>query len=282
MEKQKDFEKKRKRFRTQLFSDFFDNRKDKKEEVINNKKLIFDIQEKKLKEQIRKSYKTDSNYLIRDINYNQIESSLPKYTIKGKHKYTLFSQNKKDDDYYNNNRRFATISGKEIDYEREFTNPNIGAIYPRYPAFSFGSAKRFDILEKIKKNKNKKIKKNKRYEEEEFDICKGYKDTQSFLMAQTSMGTDQKLKLINNGNPGPGMYKIKGFADDVTFRGTKINLTRIKLREKEKDEEIDKERRAKLREEWFQERKSQLKMGIKDYYNSKMKLNNEKELINNN
>ena len=196
MEKQKDFEKKRKRFRTQLFSDFFDNRKDKKEEVINNKKLIFDIQEKKLKEQIRKSYKTDSNYLIRDINYNQIESSSPKYTIKGKHKYTLFSQNKKDDDYYNNNRRFATISGKEIDYEREFTNPNIGAIYPRYPAFSFGSAKRFDILEKIKKNKNKKIKKNKRYEEEEFDISKGYKDDQSFLMVQTSTGTDEKLKLI--------------------------------------------------------------------------------------
>ena len=104
-------------------------------------------------------------------------------------------------------------------------------------------------------------------------------------MAQTSMGTDEKLKLENNGNPGPGMYKIKGFADDVTLKGTKINLTRIKLREKEKNEEIDKERRAKLREKWFKERQSQLKMGIRDYYNFKIKLNNEnneKELINNN
>lgn len=280
MEKQKDFEKKRKRFRSQLFSDFFYDRKDKKEEVINNKKLILEIQEKKLKEQIKKSYKTDENYLIRDINYNQIESSSPKYTIKGKYKNTLFSQINKDDDNYNN-KRFATISGKEIDYEKEFTNPKIGAIYPRYPAFSFGSAKRFDFLEKDKNKKKKLEKNNKRYEDE-FDIFKGYKDTQSFLMAQTSMGTDEKLKLENNGNPGPGMYKIRGFADDVTFRGTKINLTRIKLREKEKDEEIDKERRAKLREEWFKERKSQLKMGIRDYYDSKMKSNNEKELINNN
>ena len=281
MEKQKDFEKKRRRFRTQLFSDFFDNRKDKREEVINNKKLIFEIQEKKLKDQIKKSYKTDENYLIRDINYNQIESSSPKYTIKGKYKNTLFSQNNKDDEN-SNNKRFATISGKEIDYEKDFIRPNIRAIYPRYPAFSFGSSKRFDLLEKSKKKDKKE--KNKRYDDDS-DIFKGYRDTQSFLMAQTSMGTDEKLKLEDNGNPGPGMYKIKGFADDVTLRGTKINLTRIKLREKEKDEEIDKERRAKLREEWFKERKSQLKMGIKDYYNSKIKSNNEnneKELINNN
>ena len=281
MEKQKDFEKKRKRFRTQLFSDFFDDRKDKRDEVINNKKIIFEIQEKKLKDQIKKSYKTDENYLIRDINYNQIESSSPKYSIKGKYKNTLFSQNNKDDEYYNN-KRFATISGNESDYEKDFIRPNIAAIYPRFPAFSFGSAKRFDFLEKSNSKEKKEI--NKRYDDD-FDIFKGYRDTQSFLMAQTSMGTDEKLKLENNGNPGPGMYKIKGFADDVTLKGTKINLTRIKLREKEKDEEIDKERRAKLREKWFKERQSQLKMGIRDYYNFKIKLNNEnneKELINNN
>ena len=54
-------------------------------------------------------------------------------------------------------------------------------------------------------------------------------------------------------------------------------MTRIKIKEKEKDEEMDKERRAKLREEWLQERKSQLKMGIRDYYNSKFKPNNEDE-----
>ena len=122
------------------------------------------------------------------------------------------------------------------------------------------------------KREKSKEKLNNRYDDElnDYNIFKSYQDTQSFLMAQTYMGKDEKLKTIDNGNPGPGMYKIKGFADDVAFRGTKINLTRMKIREKEKDDEIDKERRAKLREQWLQEKKAQLKMGIKDYYNSKL------------
>ena len=229
MEKQKDFEKKRKRFRTMLFSDFFDNRKDKRGEVINNKKLISERQEKKLNEQIKKSYKTDENYLIRDINYNQIENSSPKYTIKGKYSSTLFTQNYKDDEY--NNKRFATISGDEVDYENRLSKPNLGAIYPRYPAFSFGSAKRFDFEKSSKKKKNEI---NSRYDDyfNTYDIFRSYKDTQSFLMAQTTMGTSEKLKMEDNGNPGPGMYKIRGFADDISLRGTKINLTRIKKNEK--------------------------------------------------
>ena len=122
------------------------------------------------------------------------------------------------------------------------------------------------------KREKSKEKLNNRYDDElnDYNIFKSYQDTQSFLMAQTYMGKDEKLKTIDNGNPGPGMYKIKGFADDVAFRGTKINLTRMKIREKEKDDEIDKERRAKLREQWFQEKRAQLKIGIKDYYNSKL------------
>ena len=81
------------------------------------------------------------------------------------------------------------------------------------------------------------------------------------------------------------MYTIRGFADDITLRGSKINLTRMKIREKEKDYEIDKERRAKLREEWINEKRSQLKMGIKDYYNSKTSqqiINDENNSIDNN
>ena len=273
MEKQKDFEKKRKRFRTHLFSDFFDNRREKKQEVIQNKKNINDYQEQKMKEQIQKTYgtKENENYLIRDINYNQIETSSPKFSIKGKYKGELFSQfNNYDDDY--NHKRFSTISGKENDFKRAFSNLNLNTIYPKYPAFSFGSAKRFDFLEEKLKREKSKEKLNNRYDDElnDYNIFKSYQDTQSFLMAQTYMGKDEKLKTIDNGNPGPGMYKIKGFADDVAFRGTKINLTRMKIREKEKDDEIDKERRAKLREQWLQEKKAQLKMGIKDYYNSKL------------
>ena len=123
-------------------------------------------------------------------------------------------------------------------------------------------------LDNITKEKNIDKEINGRYKEE-LDIMKGYQDTKSFLMAQTSMGTDEKLKMSKNLNPGPGMYTIKGFADDISLRGSKINLTRIKIKEKEKDIEMDKERRARLREEWLKEKQTQLKMGIKDYYNSK-------------
>jgi hypothetical protein len=92
-------------------------------------------------------------------------------------------------------------------------------------------------------------------------------------MAQTFMGTAEKLKMENNGYPGPGMYKIKGFADDVISKGSKINLARLRIKEKEKLNEMKKERREKLREKWLEEKKSQLKMGIKDYYSSKINQN---------
>ena len=282
MEKQKDFEKKRKKFRKHLFSDFFENRKDRKEYVINQKKAIFESQQQKLKEQIQKVYKTDENYLLRDINYNQIEYSFPKYTIKGKPRGTLFSNTNSDDEYFGN-KRFATISGKETNYKTKLISENFGAIYPRYPAFSFGSAKRFDYSSdnKINDNKisdNKNEEKNKSIPRYDYDIFKSYQDTQSFLMAQTSMGTGEKLKMEINGYPGPGMYNIKGFADDVLSKGSKINLTRLQIRKKEKFYEIEKERREKLREQWKEEKKSQLKMGIRDYYNLKInKKNNEEQ-----
>ena len=281
MEKQKIFEKKRKKFRNQLFSDFFEDRKDKRDTVNNNKKEILESQEKKLKDQIQRTYKTDENYLIRDINYNQVEYSYPKFTIKGKPSGTLFNQNNDEDDIFGN-KRFATISGGEGDliFKAKLSKPNFGMIYPRYPAYSFGSSKRFDSLDE--KNKKKEIdEKNKiniRYEES--DIFKSYQDTQSFLKAQTSMGTSEKLKLEKNGNPGPGMYKIKGFADEVLSKASKINLARIKIKEKEKYEEMEKERRMKLREQWLEDKKSQLKMGIKDYYNFKInQKNNENDDI---
>ena len=270
MEKQKIFEKKRKAFKTQLLSDFFEDRKGKREFVINKKKEILTSQEKKLKDQIQKSYKTDENYLLKEINYNQIETASPKYSIKGKPAGTLFSKNKDDDDFYGN-KRFATISGEEIDIKTRLTKPNFGAIYPRYPAFSFGNAKRFDLSnEKMNKSKSNEKDKDKNSKYEDSDIFKSYQYTQSFLMAQTFMGTGEKLKMEINGYPGPGMYKIKGFADDVISKGNKVNLARLRIQEKEKIKEKEKEKREKLREQWLEERKSILKMGIKDYYSSKI------------
>ena len=96
-------------------------------------------------------------------------------------------------------------------------------------------------------------------------------DVKTFSTVQGGMGKARKNTFLKgNGIPGPGEYKIKGFADDVISKGSKINLARLRIKEKEKLNEIEKERREKIREQWLEDKKSQLKMGIKDYYSSKI------------
>ena len=78
------------------------------------------------------------------------------------------------------------------------------------------------------------------------------------------MGTGKKFEIKGNGFPGPDIYKIPRFADEVVKRGNEINLARIKVREKEKLDKIDRDRRAKLREQWQEEKRFALKMSLKE------------------
>ena len=48
------------------------------------------------------------------------------------------------------------------------------------------------------------------------------------------MGTARKSTICkDNGVPGPGYYKIKGFAEEVVEKGAIVNETRTKIREKQ-------------------------------------------------
>ena len=78
------------------------------------------------------------------------------------------------------------------------------------------------------------------------------------------MGTGKKYEIKSNGVPGPDIYKIRRFADEVVIRGNEVNLARIKVREKEKLDKIDRERRAKLREQWQEEKKYAIKMSLRE------------------
>ena len=91
-----------------------------------------------------------------------------------------------------------------------------------------------------------------------------YRYTQSFLKAQTLMGTGKRFNTKYNDAPGSNFYKIRRFADEVALRGNEINLARIKVREKEKLEKADRERRALLREKWQEEKKYALKMSLRE------------------
>ena len=272
MQKQVIFEKNRKVIKQDELNDFLQNRKIRKEDVEKNKKRLQKEKENKVKEQISKQYNTDNNYLFREINYNQVENSSPKYTMRNKYEFgSIFQRDKTNDEQNDLSNYGMTIFNQENKNKNknklhlsELENPNIAVVRPKYPVFSFGNEKRFEDFNKKKEKSNKF-----RYSNSETYF--GYSDTKSFLKLQTSMGTGKKLEVKDNGYPGPGFYTIKGFAENVASKGLEVDLARSKVREKEKLEKIEKEKREKLREQRYEEKKYALKMGLKDTFKEEIK-----------
>ena len=283
MEAQTKFEKNRNLIKSNKINPFLIDRKNKREEVLQKKKELHEIQENELKEQILKQYKTDSNYLIREINYSQVENASPKYTMRDKYEFgSIFQYDKQNNDDANNQFGYSTLFNPDISTKSSninLENPDFAVIRPKYPVYSFSKSKRFSFTtSNFDKNKNKS-----KYSSTEANIPFSndpnyfdYQYTQSFLKAQTFMGTGKKYEIKGNGVPGPDIYKIRRFADEVVIRGNEVNLARIKVREKEKLDQIDRERRAKLREQWQEEKKYALKMSVRESL-----INNINHSINN-
>ena len=255
----------------------------KEKKFYKKKKELHEIQENELKEQILKQYKTDSNYLIREINYNQVENASPKYTMRDKYEFgSIFQYDKQNNDDNNNQFGYSTLFNPDVSTKSSninLENPDFSVIRPKYPVYSFSKSKRFSFtMSNFDKNKNQLKYSNTEVNDpflndpNYFD----YKYTQSFLKAQTYMGTGKKYEIKGNGVPGPDIYKIRRFADEVVIKGKEVNLARIKVREKEKLDQIDRERRAKLREQWQEEKKYALKMSVRESL-----INNINHSINN-
>ena len=254
------------------------DRKNKKEIVTQKKIEIKNTLDKNFIEQIKRVYKDDTNYLLRNINYKQVESSSPSFSIKGKYDQgSAFYIEKPTNEY------FSPSKQKEVILE----NPDFSLIRPHYPAFSFSTSKRFNSIEidGYKSKNNNKIKKgrnNMLKNELNDNWCKslyfyGSQDSQSFLKAQTMMGTGEKMVFKDNGYPAPNRYVIRGFADDIKNNGDKVNATRMMLKEKKKLEDIEKINIAKLREERYEEKRRALKMSLKDSINFKKDFENKGE-----
>ena len=286
LEKMKIFEDRRKNNQMELISPFLIDRKNKKDIVSQKKIEIKNTLDKNFIEQIKRVYKDENNYLLRNINYNQVESSSPSFSIKGKYDIgSAFYKEKQNNEYYSQNKQKNVI----------LENPDFSHIRPHYPAFSFSTSKRFNSIEVdgySPKNKNKNIKKERNYTDKNDNWCKslyfyGSQDSQSFLKTQTMMGTGKKMVIKDNGYPAPNRYVIKGFADDIKNNGDKINATRMMLKEKKKLEDLEKINMAKLREERYEERRKALKMSLKDSINYKKDvfnddLENKEEIQNDN
>ena len=270
MEKMKIFEERRLNHQKNVFTDFLEDRKYKKDNVIQKKIEIKAAQDQNLQEQIQRTYKDDPNYLIRDINYAQVESTTPSFTIRGKYDFGSIFQNDKHDKHY----EYATPK-KNLN---RLEHPNFSLIRPRYPAFSFGTSQRFNSISNDGRNSRSQnlLKKNGgNYETEGNELTRedlgngslyfyGDLDSKSFLKMQTTMGTGKKLATKDNGYPGPNQYNIRGFADEIKSKGDRINETRIMLKEKKILEDLEKKRMAKLREERFEEKRKALKLSLKE------------------
>ena len=244
IKKLKIFELKRKNFIKNKLTDFFKDRIVKKKLVDKNKIELKKEEEKELTEQIIKQYSTTDEYFKREINYNLVEDSSPKYTLKGRYENhsSLSSQV-----YYGSSDNI--FSPYEIEKYNEFIIennhirsklPNFSIVKPQYPSYSFGKSKRFNYNIKTLNISNGNSKQFKSAENSlENDIFLdgnyGYQDSQSFLKVQTMMGTEKKFgNYKDNGVPGPGNYIIRDFAEDIARKGEIINQIRQKIKEKEK------------------------------------------------
>ena len=173
-----------------------------------------------------------------------METSYPKYSIKGKYKtkQTNNSDNDNidlfDDDIFGNNKSTC----KKFSFTEE-EHPNIAKVRPSYPKYSFGKEARFkktfsDIGKNI--NKNLDFKDNDNEDNKNWLFRNGifgYNDKTSYLKTQTYMGLGKRMTdYKDNGVPGPGQYYIKGFTDLISFRNNKKNKISKTVQNKSKKE----------------------------------------------
>ena len=213
-ENQEKYEKKREQNKMNKTIAFNQKRNEFKTKVLKNKKGITLKNDFLLEKFIRRTYKGDNNYLKREINYGQVEFSSPKYSFREKTDFgSIFSKDVNNKNSYNetDNNYYNTKSTKlNTNY---IENPNITFTHFNNPKFSFGKSKRFNLTSD---NDNSQ-------EKADYYANTDYNYTQSFLKAQTYMGTAKKLELKYNGIPGPNAYKIQRFADDVVEKSKKFN-----------------------------------------------------------
>ena len=65
-------------------------------------------------------------------------------------------------------------------------------------------------------------------------------DTNKFSIGMGGMGKAKKDNVLKpNGIPGPGQYRIKGFAEVLAEKGRKISEVKDKIRKRERERELE-------------------------------------------
>ena len=242
--------------RNKILEGFLNDRQRDLQRVKQNKNFIEYQRQKDLEKLIEKIPKSgenqQENYYLNDINYNLVEESSPNYTMKGRYLhgsifdvgdvYERSTFNKFEDE------ENIGSNGKPIQNEEYINNlpvPQFNAVRPHTPGFFFSKADRFFVkpLYSEKPNAEKYI---------PFKDGKFKPDDHVSFSNGAYMGNAGKFEFKNDKAkkqffPGPGQYKIKGFADVIVEEGKKISDVRAKIIREKKEEEFKKN--AKIGEE---------------------------------
>ena len=230
---------------------FLEERRDKREKVLENKHRIEEARKEELEDLKARIPKTGNgnefgyNNDVVDINYNLVEESSPNYTMKGRYNHGSifdmpdnYSQVNNDDEDEENK---IGSNGKPIqdeEYKKSLPVPQYDVVKPSLPTYSFNKAKRFysKPLYQPSPNATPVI-------PFENGIFKP-EDKITFSTVQGGMGKARKdTKLKFNGIPGPGQYRIKGFAEKIDEEGRRI----CKMREKSRKERDLREMEMKIK-----------------------------------
>ncbi|MCQ2818095.1 MAG: hypothetical protein MJ252_12585 [archaeon] len=238
-----------------------ENAKKRREELMEQKQFKIEAkfrkaEERRLRAEAFRNQKTNKDTLsiesdseeenedlvhkLRDINYALVEDRSPSYSMRPKYEYgSIFTTVKKD-------------TNEDLEKEQEEFMKLLPAIKKdknRIPGFSFGPASG-----PIRTEENKKKTENLNKKEPQMLFADGKfapDDYKSFIGQNMLMGSGNKSNLaVDNGGPGPGLYKIKGFAEEVKEKGDKVNevRTRIRNKEKEKNKKENEEKETKEEE----------------------------------
>ena len=257
---------------------FLMTQKDKMNRVQENKQKIKEAREEELeelKERILKPGYGDydqstANFDCIDINYKLVEEASPNYTMKGRYKHgSIFDMpdnysvvNNEDDEEENK----IGSNGKPIqdeEYKKSLPVPQYNVVKPSLPTYSFSKAARFysKPLYQPSPNAIPVIP----FEDGKFKPD----DVKTFSKGMGGMGKAKKDNVLKeNGIPGPGQYRIKGFAEILAEKGRKISEVKDDIRRREKEME----RRKKEEDEKNNMEKKELKLSKNKNKNIEMKL----------
>ena len=237
---------------------FLEERKYKKEKVMENKQRIEEARKEELEDLKARIPKTGTNANeygynsdLVDINYNLVEDSSPNYTMKGRYNHgSIFDMpdnysvvNNDDEDEENK----IGSNGKPIqdeEYKKSLPVPQYDVVKPSLPTYSFNKAKRFYDKPLYQPSPNAIP-----VMPFENGIFKP-PDHESKSIGQGFMGKAKKDNVLKgNGIPGPGQYRIKGFAEIIAEKGRKISKDREKNRRKRELKELEMKKENQIKDE---------------------------------